>query len=149
MEKTIDEKTLLEYYWKYFQLHTEQRSQMIGFYISIETVLGGGYFCLRQAECRNLWAELTISAMILLISITFMGLDYRTKSLIHHSENMLKNLEQHSGYKKCFWIIYSSENILETKKLKFTYSTWFNIQYCFLGGFGIVCAVITIVEMCK
>ena len=40
-DNTIDDKALLEYYWNYFELHSNQRMQMINFYITVEVVMIG------------------------------------------------------------------------------------------------------------
>lgn len=45
-DNSIDKKTVLEFYWKYFELHSNQRMQMINFYITVEVVIFGALFTL-------------------------------------------------------------------------------------------------------
>ncbi|MGN1276632.1 MAG: hypothetical protein ACI4UK_06555 [Floccifex sp.] len=40
----MEKKDVLDFYWKYFDLHSRQRMQMMGFYITIEVALIGGFF---------------------------------------------------------------------------------------------------------
>lgn len=58
----LDKKTLLDFYWKYFDLHSRQRMQMVNFYITISIVLMVP--CLR---CSNLRPGLRLRSISLLV----------------------------------------------------------------------------------
>ena len=53
----MDDKDWLDFYWKYFELHSSQRMQMINFYITVTIVLYGGLFALMQLTPRIPTAE--------------------------------------------------------------------------------------------
>ena len=48
----MEKKDVLDYYWKYFDLHSRQRMQMINFYITVEVALIGGFFVLPLVFCQ-------------------------------------------------------------------------------------------------
>ena len=70
-DNTIDDKALLEYYWNYFELHSNQRMQMINFYITVEVVMIGGLFTLINFDERIRFAELFLSLAISFVSLIF------------------------------------------------------------------------------
>ena len=127
----MNEKDLLDYYWKYFELHSSQRMQLINFFITIEIVLIGGLFYLFSLATRMKWAEITTCIAVILIDITFMGLDKRTKELIHYSEECMKSIEEKfpSEYTGAFRIFQNAERKISSKKIRATYSLWFSIPF--------------------
>lgn len=136
---TIDDKAMLEYYWKYFELYSNQRMQMVNFYITVEVVLIGALFKLITLENRICMAEYFVSLAISFISLTFYGLDLRTKNLIHWCEECIETLEKRYGEK------FGEELLLMTMSGKRTmahktqtYSTWFDLQYIVIGTVGLV-----------
>lgn len=86
-------KEWLDLYWKYFQLHSEQRIKMVQFYLSLIVVLFGALFTLHSMEIRIVTAEVVVSIGIGVISLVFACLDHRTSMLIKDVENALKKLE--------------------------------------------------------
>ena len=89
----MDSKTLLDFYWKYFDLHSRQRMQMINFYITVVIVLYGGLFALLQLEKRLAFAEYFVAGFMIVISFCFHKLDRRNSALIHCCEERIKALE--------------------------------------------------------
>lgn len=143
-DNSIDNKALLDYYWSYFELHSNQRMQMVNFYITIEVVLIGGLFALLQLKTPILWAECVACAGIALFSLTFWGLDMRTKQLIHACENAIKELEDTFPQGTEARLFKRSDFTTMGKTNTKTYSFWFNLQYGVIGGFGAVCLVLVL-----
>lgn len=86
-------KDWLDLYWKYFQLHSEQRMKMVQFYLSLIVVLFGALFTLHSMEIRITIAEIMVSIGIGIISLIFAFLDHRTSILIKDAENAIKKME--------------------------------------------------------
>lgn len=144
-ENSIDKEKLLDFYWKYFELHSNQRMQMINFYITVEIVLFGALFTLVSKKTRIPFAEWTASGGITFILIVFWGLDYRTKSLIHWCEDCMRKLEQRyiQKFGEDLLVISQSERKTEDGIRRcFTYSKWLGAQFVIVGIMGIVCLIL-------
>lgn len=135
--------------WDYFELLSNQRMQMIGFYITIEIVLIGALFTLLNLDNRMPWAEYTVAIAISLISIIFGGLDYRTRAMIHWCEDILICME--SEYCK---LVNAQVNLLpmhyignKSRGYLFTYSKIFLFQFIIIGCFGIICLIALIYKL--
>lgn len=89
----LNYKDWLDLYWKYFQLHSEQRIKMVQFYLSLIVVLFGALFTLHSMEIRIVTAEVGVSIGIGVISLVFACLDHRTSMLIKDVENAFKKIE--------------------------------------------------------
>lgn len=80
--------------WNYFSLLSGQRMQMLQFFISLEVFLSGAFITLISLTTRLHWAEVTVSALVFLMAIVFMGLDHRTKTMIHECEKSMTEIEK-------------------------------------------------------
>lgn len=140
---SINDESLLNYYLHYFEIHSNQRMQMINYYITIEIVLIGALFTLLGLETRFLLAEYTVSIAITMISVFFYGLDYRTKLLIHWCEDCIKNIEKRYEeiYSEDFFLMNKIEYLTNQQKIRITYAVIFRIQYGIIGIFGIICFI--------
>jgi len=134
----MSDKELLDYYWKYFEMHSKQRMQIINFYISIEIVLIGGFFYLLSLKYRMMWAEVLTCIAIIMMDIVFWGLESRTKELIHHSEECLKSIEEKfpDEYSGAFKIIQNTERKTSSKRIRTSYTFWLRIPYISVLVFG-------------
>ena len=134
----MSDKELLDYYWKYFEMHSKQRMQIINFYISIEIVLIGGFFYLLSLKHRMMWAEVLTCIAIIMMDIVFWGLESRTKELIHYSEECLKSIEEKfpSAYSGAFKIIQNAERKTSSKRIRTSYTFWLRIPYISVLVFG-------------
>lgn len=138
----IDDKALLEYYWKYFELHSKQRMQMINFYITVEVVLFGAFFTLLTIEKPMIWAEYLVLGGISLISLVFWGLDYRTKTLIHWCEDCMEALERIYEPQLDASLLVMAQSAAKTKSSRWgrlTYSMWFGLLAVSVGIVGVGC----------
>lgn len=137
----MEKKDVLDYYWKYFDLHSRQRMQMINFYITVEVALIGGFFVLLSQENRIAWAEYSVLFAIGFLSIVFWLIDRRTRDLIHVCERCIEKFEeeQMTEYGDALKLMTASEKALDEKELRITYSTCFRIQFWAMGLFAVIC----------
>lgn len=135
----MKDEQLLDYYWKYFELHSNQRMQMVNFYITIEVVLIGALFALIGLDNRMQWAEKTVSIAIAACSLTFYLLDARTKFLIKQSESCMKSIEDRfdGTYDEKFKLLNTIDNKTKGVVLRNTYSRVFFFVYLVIGLFGL------------
>ncbi len=142
-EIVVNDKDYMDILWKYFELHSNQRMQLMNFFIVLESLMVAGLVSLLSSK-NNLWLwECGICIGILFFAVIFYGLDRRTKQLIKLCEDSIKKLEQKSGGTDgsvTDWAgIFSKEEcITRTKKEKWTYSRLFRIQYCFFAVIAII-----------
>lgn len=143
---TMTDKEWYQIYWNYFLLMSTQRMQMVHFYITIEVVLIGGFFALLQLEQRQPWVEYAATIAIAFISITFFGLDRRSKIMIHYCEDLMKKMEEnYPNYKGMHPIHYIND--AANGEFQMTYSKWFLVQYVVIGGFGVVCCFLLMLKI--
>ena len=142
---SLNDKEWYAFYWSYFELMSNQRMQIINFYISIEIVLVGAFFTLLNLKTRLEWMEYVVTATITFMSITFYGLDYRTKTLIHRCEQMMRELEEYYPHKTAFLPMHYINN--ENKAQYLSYAKLFLIQYTVIGIFGVVCFFLLVFDI--
>lgn len=145
----MDKKDILEYYWKYFELHSRQRMQMISFYITVEVALIGGFFVLLTQKNRIAWAEYCVLFAIGFISIVFWMIDLRTRELIHLCEGCIEEFEEkqmfdnnsnNNSNNNELKLMTKSRKQTGAKTFKNTYSLSFHIQFLVMLVFAVGCA---------
>ena len=143
----MNDKDYLDYYWKYFEMHSKQRMQVISFFISIEIVLIGGFFYLLLLNARLKWAEVFTCVSIVLIDVVFWGLETRTKELIHYSEECLKSIEDRfpEEYSGAFKIVQNAERKTSAKSIRATYSFWLKIPFIAILVFGVISFIMVLI----
>lgn len=140
----LDKKTLLDFYWKYFDLHSRQRMQMVNFYITISIVLYGGLFALLQLETRLAFAEYFVAGFMIVISFCFHKLDRRNSELIHCCEERIKALEK--GIESEYRLIEKSDEMTNENNRRekdvinkrYTYTEIFSILTVFVSASGVI-----------
>ena len=131
--------------WNYFVLMSNQRMQMINFYISIEIVLIGALFALMNFTVNIRWAEYVVATAIPFFSLMFYGLDFRTKKMIHICEEMMQSVEEtYQGSKKQTCLPIHNMNKKSDQTICLSYSKLFFIQFIVIGLFGVSCIVMLI-----
>lgn len=143
----ISYKEWLDLSWKHFELLSSQRMQMINFYITIEVVLVGALFTLMNQSKRLLWAECIVAIAITLISLFFFGMDWRTRSMIHWSEESIKYYERMgdvSNHDQAYLMHYIES---KSKKVKVTYSKLLWIQFGCIGILGITLFILLLLKV--
>ena len=101
------EKLRFEYAWRHFDFHAKQRTQMFHFFLISVTFLAGAYGALgsSQAQAINQLAP-PIAIAGLIVSLIFMGLDFRNVQLYRRSQRYLIALEKQvlfaTGFRQLF-----------------------------------------------
>lgn len=145
--ESIGEKEWLDLSWRHFELLSSQRMQMINFYITIEVVLVGALFTLLNLSNRLRWAECIVAIAITLISVFFFAVDWRTRSMIHWSEESIKyfeGLNDVDKFPQAYLLHYIEKN---SSDVIFTYSKLLWIQFGLIGALGIVFFVLLILQV--
>ena len=138
IQKTTD-LTKSQWYtacWNYFSLLSGQRMQMLQFFISLEVFLSGAFVTLICLNTRLRWAEISVSALIFVMAIVFMGLDYRTRTMIHECEKSMIEIEEADSSSSSFNPITC---VNTNRKTFFTYSKWIRFLQLVFASAGITC----------
>lgn len=137
-DSSIDQSKLLDLYWNHFELHSNQRMQMINFYITIEVVLIGGFFTLRLQNTDIIWAEYLVALAIPFVSLIFFLLDYRTRALIKVCEACIKKLEDmlKEDFNEELMLYHQAEKKASKKWFRNTYSRVFWLQFLVVSLVG-------------
>ena len=138
-DDSIKDKDWYQFCWNYFVLMSNQRMQLLHFYLSIELVLFGGVFALLTLKDRIIWAEYAVSILITLITILFKGLDLRSKTMIHKCEHIMEEIEIAYQSKLVAPGLIQHVNEWDNEAVfKMTYSKWLDSQFFVIGITGIV-----------
>ncbi|WP_201540362.1 hypothetical protein [Psychrobacter sp. 1044] len=96
MTNGISSEQAFEHAWKYFELHSSQRTILFNYFLFIIAGLGAGIGATLQASNDLLYIGTFLSIFVVLVSIVFWKLDQRTSFLVKQSESILKKLESNS-----------------------------------------------------
>lgn len=135
----IDDSNWLELEWNYFELLSNQRMQIMNYFITISVVLIGAFFTLIKSGTSEVWMKYICLIGLLFISLTFFLIDRRTRTMLHSCEDCIKNMEnrylqiEDNNHRYVFHHIDS-----KTKKYHLTYSKIFLFQYFFIALMSIV-----------
>lgn len=143
----LSDKEMLDYYVKIYEMLSDQRMQTVNFYITIVIGLFGGLFVLLKLSHPIQWAECAVSAMITLISITFYGLDMRTRMLLRNCRRCIKVIESRFRYGAEAQLMTLSENIVHGLKIKWSYSNCLSFQFLIIGISGLILLILSIFNL--
>lgn len=139
---------ILDYAWKYFQLHADQRMKTFNFYLILCALISGALTAILK-DATDIRVGIPLALLLPFLSFIFWKLDLRNKQLIAHGEEALKHLENlysidDDDDKPHLLKIFNSEGHI-TKGLKrntffFTYSTCFHLVFLSFGIGGIAVA---------
>lgn len=87
----ITAKDKLDFYWKYFELQSNQRNQTCQLYFTLLTALLGGLFAVVKVNMH--WASLVVSITIAFYAIIFLFLFLRTTKLRNKCREYIAKLE--------------------------------------------------------
>lgn len=91
--KLITITELMDYSWRYFEFHANQRISLINFFIILSTILTIALASTFQSEYEAYIIGFTLGLLLICVSIIFYKLEERNKYLIHHGEKALKYFE--------------------------------------------------------
>ena len=118
----ISSKELLDYYWKYFDLQSQQRNLLCQFYITLIIALIAAFIYV--LERKIVWAEYATLILLLLTIAIFALMFHRSTELRNVARKRLKTLEEKFiPYGDEFKLFYAEE-----KPKLFTYSCLFYTQ---------------------
>lgn len=135
-DSQLNDSNWLDLYWNYFELLSNQRMQMMNFYITIEVVLIGAWFAIINTGNCETWIKYACLFGIMLIAILFFALDRRTRYMIHCCEESIKKMEQlyFEGNNRSKFLFHS----IDSKKSFFTYSKIFGFMHIIVLIIGII-----------
>ncbi|MEK5763112.1 hypothetical protein [Acinetobacter junii] len=97
MVNKISSDQAVEHAWKYFELHSNQRTTLFNYFLFIMAGLGTAVGVILQADIKYSFVGIFLCCFILLVSFLFWKLDQRTSFLIKQSEKVFKLLERNSS----------------------------------------------------
>ena len=89
----MKKKDFADILWKYFELHSNQRIQMMNFYLVAISLFFTGLITLMSSEKDMEVYEIGICTAIIFVTWIFYNLDKRTKLMIKRCEDAIKSLE--------------------------------------------------------
>lgn len=138
-DNTMTDKEWVTFSWNYFQLLSNQRMQMINFYITIEVVLVGALFTVLNLDAPKIWMSEAVALAIFFVSIIFAALDYRTKTMIHSCENSIKKIESmYDNYETTVLPFTNIDKNSPNSNYSLTYGKIFLFQFCVIALFGFI-----------
>ena len=150
MEKKGYESDELELLWNYFALHSNQRIQLLNFYILIESFLITALITLFvQSGTSYLIFNLLICVSVIFFSFIFYAIDYRTKTLIKLSEDAIRLYEityvPHDTF-RIFKNEYTSTNEIRKSKMLnlLSYSKLFFLVYIYFTVIGLIGIILSL-----
>lgn len=137
---TINDKELLDYFWKYFELQSNQRNYTSALYVATITIL---LACIvASIELKITWALFLFLGFIIVTSIIFWILFNRTTKLRDKARNYLKQWEKDNNIKRKYLLFDDDEQTrfkFLPKKWKVTYTSLYGLLF-----FLVIAAAITI-----
>lgn len=88
-----DDKLALEYAWRYFQMHAQQRISVFNYFIATSTLLVTGIGFVLHAPPDTWFLGLAAGILLMLLSLIFWKLDARVSSFIKVSEEVIARAE--------------------------------------------------------
>ena len=89
-----DEQGSLDYAFRYFDLHAQQRMTVFNFFLFLSGALAGGIGASLTGDEPFALSGLFLSSLLMLLSLVFYKLDRRTSFLIKHAESALIKSEK-------------------------------------------------------
>lgn len=157
--RELDTAELLDYSWKYFSLHADQRLRTFNFFLILAAVLVGGSLTALN-ELPRVAAVLGFYTL-LPFSFVFWKLDQRTRELVKHGEAALKAIEEEIISRQSMGdrlsIFTSEERLTASTKdahswwkiwsLPLSYSDCFGLVFLMVGLLGFVMGSVSLVGL--
>jgi hypothetical protein len=141
-------KDMIDYAWRYFDLHSGQRISLFNFFL---VVSGSGTAGLAAAvEKGNLFLVLggALGCLLVLVSFVFWKLDQRTAFLIKHAEDALIQLEARIPSTEAQLVSREPARTAEHREgfvlaRMWTYGTIFHFVFWAMGAVGVAGVVLS------
>lgn len=152
MTNRISSEQAFEHAWKYFELHSSQRTTLFNYFLFIIAGLGAGIGATFQASNDLLYIGTFLSIFVVLVSIVFWKLDQRTSFLVKQSESILKTLENNSDSAIGIFINENANLIEENKNRNYfskilTYGAVFRFTFGVTSFVGIGLVILFVIKI--
>ncbi len=141
----MEEKDFIDILWKYFELHSNQRMQMINFSLVVHSLLITvliGLFTSNSAVDLTQY-KILVCISLIVFSFIFYMLDRRTKEMIKNCEESLKAVEQkYASEVDENFLIFTMEEGKTKNSWTLSYTKSLSLGYLFFVIFAIVCLLI-------
>lgn len=97
MNNQISSDQAVEHAWKYFEIHSNQRTTLFNYFLFIMAGLGTAIGVILQGDIKYSFVGIFLCCFVSLVSFLFWKLDQRTSFLIKQSEKVFKLLERNSS----------------------------------------------------
>lgn len=137
------EKDFVELLWKYFELHSNQRMQMMNFYLIVESLFITGLIAMVNAKKDLTIYEIGTCIAIIFFSWVFHKFDMRTRNMIKNCEEAIKSIER--KYESTFGVeimVFIQEESKTRLSKELTYTKLMNIQFVFFVIIALVSLMI-------
>ena len=133
-QATADQRTALEHAWNWFAFHGKQRTDVFQLYLVVCAFLVAGYGS--TIISRDYTISLLVSALLLISTLAFFGLDRRNKQLIKAAESYL-SIEQarlfHSLKQPSIQLLAAAEQNRQIGYVTVTFSSMFKLFFTSMG----------------
>ena len=135
----MEEKDFNNSLWKYFEIHSNQRMQMMHFYILLESLFITGLVALFSAKKDMKFVETGICVTMIFFSFVFWGFDRRTREMIHNCEDAIKSIEsKYSNQSNYKMMIFTEEEVLTRMRKTWSYTKLMKAEYTFFCVLAII-----------
>jgi len=133
-----------EHYWKYFEIHTQQRMTVFNFYLAIVGLAAAGIGIGLQQGVKYNYLTSSIAIFMALVSFIFFKLDQRVSTLIKRSEKALIFFEGEfsSDHPKLFHSDEMDSNLNSGLTTPWSFGRCFRISFFLIGNISLVLAFI-------
>lgn len=129
----MEEKDFVNILWKYFELHANQRMQMMNFYIVIISLFFTGLIALFCADGDMRIYEIMLCIAIIVFTFIFMMFDQRTRSLIKKCEVAIKSVEKkYIDQYGADVMIFTQEELQTQVNKEITYTKIMKLEFSFI-----------------
>src|SRR5438128_2118322 len=97
VEKKTGSSEIRSYVWGHFQLHASQRLTTFNFYIIVSSLIAGALLGVFQGN-QPRYVGIGLGVLLTFFSFIFWKLDCRTRQLIWHAEEALRQIESGPGF---------------------------------------------------
>lgn len=140
----MEEKDFINILWKYFELHANQRMQMMNYYILIVSLFFTALVAMFCSDKDMKIYEGAICVSVIFFSWIFMMFDKRTRGMIKNCENAIKLIEKR--YMDQFGVdimIFTQEELWTKVNKEMTYTKIMYLEFVFI----IVIAAISLIAI--
>ncbi len=142
----MEEKDFMDTLWKYFELHANQRMQMMNFYIVIVSLFLTALVAMFCSDKDVKIYESVVCVSIIFFSWIFMMYDKRTRNMIKNCEDAIKVIEK--KYMEKFdpdIMIFTQEALWAKVNKEMTYTKIMYLEFAFVIVIAFIGLIATLI----